>query len=300
MFRINAKNFFVTYPQIGDVTHQQIHDHLKTLADNVYSCLELHEDGHPHVHAIVSYNSKKDIRRPDYFDAAGRHPNIQACRNLSSSIAYLNKDGSTLGEPPGDARTSRAAAIQTLLIQSQTPDAFIRGFEEIDPLRSIIHHHAVESFAAKRYRRPDVYVPRPTSSFKTPSCLDRWVAENLFPSPERPKCLVLISPTRFGKTEWARSLGAHTYWNNYVTAERNLDARYAVIDDMERFSHFSGAKAIFGCQKVVGINPKYSHLQQWNWGIPTIWLFNQKPLEICPNSYYEQNATIIELSNPLF
>lgn len=299
-FRVYAKHIFLTYPQSSDIDHKELHDHLETLADNVYSCKEAHADGGWHFHAICTWESRKDVRRSDFFDYSGRHPNIQAVRDLTSSVRYIAKDGSTIGEPPGNVRSSRTAAITLLLAQSQNPDEFIKGFEEIDPVRAIINHQQIEQFANKRFRKPDFYTPRRRDDFTVPAALDRWVSENLFPSPERPKCLILISPTRFGKTEWARCLGEHTYWNNYVTDTRNPNARYAVIDDMERFDSFTGAKAIFGCQKVIGLNPKYSRLQQWNWGIPTIWLFNFRPNSIGDYSYYAQNSTIIELTTPLF
>lgn len=300
MFRISARHIFLTYAQVTEFNHAEIHTHLQTIADQVYSCQEAHEDGGTHFHAIATFEQKKDIRNERYFDFRGKHPNIQSCRSLPKSVAYISKDGVTLGSPPLDSRTSRQTALTTLIHESTDRDSFIRGFEEIDPLRSIIHHAQIEGYAAKRYNRPDSFQPRDRTSFNEPRALSQWVATNLFPSPERPKCLILLSPTRYGKTEWARSLGEHSYWNNYVTADRNLNARYAVIDDMERFSSFTGAKPIFGCQKVIGINPKYSHLQQWNWGIPTIWLFNHLPAEIHPDSYYAQNAIIIELTNPLF
>lgn len=299
-FRVCAKVFFLTFPKIKDCTHQEIHDHLVQHSDHVYSCLEAHQDGTPHVHAILSYTKRRDIKNPRFFDFKGNHCNIQRCKDIDASTTYLEKDGKTLGEPPKSLRNNRQARLQTLINESQTSGDFINGFTEIDAHASIIHHQQIEAYANKRFRRPDSFTPRSRSSFTEPPDLTDWVSSHLFPQPERPKCLIILSPTRFGKTEWARSLGSHTYWNNYVTSERNIEARYAVVDDMERFTNFTGAKGMFGCQKVIGLNPKYSKLQQWEWGIPTIWLFNQLPLEICPGSYYLQNAVLVQLEKPLF
>lgn len=303
MFRVTAKNIFLTYPQANDISHQDLFDHLFTLADNVYSCIEQHSSNGVHFHAICSWVSKKDIRNERYFDFGGHHPNIAGCRDLRRSIQYIEKDGQTLGRAPTDLRSDRQSRLKTLLDESQTYEDFIRGFEEVDAHSSIIHHEAIGSYAAKRFRRELHYTPRDRSTFTVPQALNDWVTCNLFPQIERPKCLILYGGTRLGKTEWARSLGEHSYWNNYVTVEgRNINARYAVIDDMESFDRFNGAKSFFGCQKVVGFNPKYSKLQQWSWGIPTIWLFNELPLGITfpDNNYYVQNSVIIKIDNPLY
>lgn len=301
-FRVNARNIFLTYPQLN-ISHQVLHDYLQTLADNVYSCVERHQDGNTHFHAICSYEKKKDIRSATYFDFEGHHCNIQACRNLEASVRYIEKDGDVLGLSPHEFKPSRAARLTSLLRDSTTADQFLAGFEEIDPHTFIVHNNQIEDFARKRYRVSTSISIRSRDDFRVPPSLDDWVATNLFPSPERPKCLILVGPTRLGKTEWSRSLGEHTYWSNYVTSERNLSARYAVIDDMENFDRFTARKHIFGCQKVIGLNPKYSRLQQWEWGIPTIWLFNWEslPTELRDaHSYYRQNSIYIEINNPLF
>lgn len=301
-FRVNAKNIFLTYPRFT-LPHLELHTFLATLCDNVYSALEHHEDGTPHIHAIVSYFKKKDVRNQSFYDYEGFHCNIQACRSLESSITYIEKDGDTLGESPRDFNPTRQSRLTSLLNESSTPEDFTAGFASIDAHSYIIHNQRIIEFANNYYTTNTPITARPRSSFTEPSELTQWVASNLFPAPERPKCLILVGNTRLGKTEWARSLGEHSYWNNYVTTDRNRNARYAIIDDMERFDNFNGKKPIFGCQKVIGFNPKYSRLQQWDWGIPTIWLFNSDtlpPILLDTTSYYRQNAIFIEIYRPLF
>lgn len=41
---------------------------------------EHHKDGHPHVHALLKFEKKMDIRWPDYFDYKGYHPNFETTR----------------------------------------------------------------------------------------------------------------------------------------------------------------------------------------------------------------------------
>ena len=50
---------------------------------------------------------------------------------------------------------------------------------------------------------------------------------------ERARSLVLIGPTRVGKTVWARSLGNHAYFGGLFSIDEDLkDVEYAVFDDM--------------------------------------------------------------------
>lgn len=295
-FRVCARNIFLTYPKCG--LHQEIHDHWSKEAEAT-TALEQHEDGQPHVHAVLRYSTKQDIRNERRFDFQGFHPNIQGCKSLRHSLQYISKHGNVLGSTGDACRPSRHDALTDLLATSCDSSTFMAGFQRIDPARFIVNYQQLEYFAARRFGGKSDCVMRNRIEFKVPTPLDDWVNTNLFPSPERPKCLVLIGPTRLGKTEWARSLGVHTYWNNYVTAEVTPGARYAVVDDMENFDRFTGRKAMFGCQKIVGVNPKYSKLQQWEWGIPTIWLWNHdnKPFL---NDYCMQNCTYIEISKNLY
>ena len=60
-----------------------------------------------------------------------------------------------------------------------------------------------------------------------------WVATEL-PKSDRPKTLVVWGPSRTGKTNWARSLGRHTYLGfAWSLKEVDQSCDYIVIDDID-------------------------------------------------------------------
>lgn len=302
MFRLSAKRVFLTYPQIGDITHDEIHQHLSTFGDT-YSALEYHEDGQPHIHAIVTSHIKFNIRSSNYFDYRGKHPNIQSIRDVRATSDYVGKGGATKGEPPGVPNESRAARLTTLLNESGNYEEFIRGYESIDPYGYINNYDRIRSFGTQRYEsRSLIGNARERTEFKVPPEIEKWVQANLFPQPERPKCLVLIGGTRLGKTEWARSLGTHHYYPNTITTDRTKGARYCVIDDMDAWDKFPYKKQFFGCHKQIGLCLKYQKPEILEWGIPTIWLWNPEnaPFEVTSPGYYNDNCNIVTVTRPLF
>lgn len=100
MFRLNARNFFLTYSNVEQqgwhaFTNQELFEFLTALSGTTYVCVgqEQHEDGSPHFHAIVTFKSKKDLRNESFFNFGNCHPNIQPVHNYRAAISYCKKDG---------------------------------------------------------------------------------------------------------------------------------------------------------------------------------------------------------------
>jgi len=66
-------------------------------ADNIsYVCIstEEHEDGTPHLHALVCLKSKCDIKSAQDLDmVTGKHGNYQSARNVRNTLEYVKKGG---------------------------------------------------------------------------------------------------------------------------------------------------------------------------------------------------------------
>lgn len=92
-FRINAKSFFLTYPQCN-ATKEDLKTFLDTKGRTTYLLIgrETHEDGAYHLHALVTYERKLNVKRQNYFDFQEYHPNIQAARNLQAVKTYIQKE----------------------------------------------------------------------------------------------------------------------------------------------------------------------------------------------------------------
>lgn len=84
-FRINAKNFFLTYAQCN-ASKEALRDFLNGLEGDRIEWLviaqEKHQDGGLHLHVQIQYTRQRNIRRADHFDFGDFHPNISGTRNL--------------------------------------------------------------------------------------------------------------------------------------------------------------------------------------------------------------------------
>jgi len=92
-FRINAKSFFLTYPQCP-LQKEELKTFLDTKGRIVYTIIgrETHEDGHYHLHALVTYETKLNVKRQTFFDFNGYHPNTQAAKNIPALKNYISKE----------------------------------------------------------------------------------------------------------------------------------------------------------------------------------------------------------------
>lgn len=99
-FRVNAKQFFLTYPQCEGLTSEELLSFLKQKASIVRYVIgtEKHEDGGIHLHAVIHYSVKLNVRRQDFFDYKTFHPNIQSVRSWSAATAYAMKDGNYISD----------------------------------------------------------------------------------------------------------------------------------------------------------------------------------------------------------
>lgn len=114
--------------------------------------------------------------------------------------------------------------------------------------------------------------------------------------------MILISPSRYGKTEYARALGSHIYWNGMVNLDDwNDDAGYAIFDDFD-WNFIPSKKGFLGAQKSFTLTDKYRKKKTVTWGNPCIVLCNEMP-DILPVSLYDWvrvNCEIVILDNKLY
>lgn len=313
-FRCDARNFFLTFPQSTDLPHQVLHQRLlaHSKLPNVYSSREAHQDGHFHHHAILQFPQKFNCRNEREFDIEYNgtifHPSIEGCRSVSASNDYVGKDGNTLGEPIATIAAQRRSTYEGLLADSNNARQFMELAEERDAKNFVLNHSRLEEFAAKRWGRWEQPVDPefPTASFNNvPDSLTQWVNTELNRTDgRRPKCLILVGGPELGKSCWAQSLGIHHYWTNRFTGSRVRDAKYAILDDFDTYDdHHHEFKGIWGGQKRIGVKVSngVSGHKQWDWGIPSIWLFNRLPSKLWDEQCYaRQRSVLVEINTPLF
>lgn len=305
----NCKNFFLTYPHC-DVSPQDLLDHLCSLSTArglplpfIYArvCRELHQDGQPHLHALLCLE-KHYRAAANFFDFQGCHCNIQGARSISAVRDYLAKDGEYV--EAGVAPTTAAKRTYAdLLSSSSCKEDFLQGVTTEYTRDMVLNHERIIAFADYHWKpKPVPYEPQFTQ-FLVPEQLAAWHAGSLvgpFAQGQRRLSLILISPSRFGKTEWARSLGPHLYFNGMFDLSRfHSDVSYAVFDDFpwDSFSKFH--KCWLGAQREFTLTDKYRRKQTVLWGKPSIFLCNDD--NVPPSSdWILANCVYVRLNLPLF
>ena len=92
-FRLYSKTFFLTYAQCPE-PKETLRDLLFTFGTVKKLAIgrETHEDGNYHLHALVQYEKKINVRSETYFDLNDYHPSIESPRNIQASINYCCKE----------------------------------------------------------------------------------------------------------------------------------------------------------------------------------------------------------------
>ena len=146
--------------------------------------------------------------------------------------------------------------------------------------------------------------------------LDDWVAKwhcikDKSKLPNRPRGLVLIGPSRIGKTKLMTTIGDFTYLCNMWRMDSwETNTAFTIMDDMDPPSdsdkglNFAWYKGFFGAQDTLVMTDKYRTKKQLDNGKPLIFINNHNLDHLFKNQddreYVEKNMEIIYLKNSLF
>ncbi|CAL5397523.1 unnamed protein product [Camellia sinensis] len=233
---------------------------------------ELHEDGEPHLHALVQFSYRFQTQDERFFDVTHDrtnrhfHPNIQGANNHQAVLEYIFKyeDYTEWGEFREKGRCANQNNKENIY-----HDALVVGSKD-------------EALAMVRNGDPKCYW---LNYDKLSSNYDRisfkpslpYVHQNIRDEaqrPHRPKSIIIEGPSRIGKTCWARSLGPHNYYSGHIDLrDHNDDVFYNVIDDVapQFLKHW---REFIGAQREWISNCKYVRPRKINDGILTIILCN--------------------------
>lgn len=275
-FRFQAKAALLTYPQCAS-TKEALMLHLNGLLPKpnyVIVCQELHEDGNFHLHAVVTWSSRIDRDGPVFFKFGEHVCNIQSCRSVKKSVEYVMKDGNFIEEGVSPLKKNGWA----LAIDCATQSDFMTAVAETSPRDFVLNLEKLEYFASKKFgaaRLP--YVTQYQFNLVDPVLLD-WYNNEFKGTHDRRKSLVLYGASRLGKTEWARSLGHHMYFNSIANFKDDWDdtAEYIIFDDFG-IKFIPNRKGFFGGQREFQISGKYMKIKSIKWNKVCIYLCNTKP-----------------------
>ncbi|AFQ93624.1 replication associated protein [Bean chlorosis virus] len=338
-FRINAKNYFLTYPQCSltkDEALSQLQS-LETLVNKKFIkvCRELHENGEPHLHVLIQFEGKYQCKNNRFFDlvsptrSAHFHPNIQGAKSSSDVKSYIDKDGDSIewGDFQIDGRSARGGQQSVndsyaKALNAGSVDAAMVVLKEEQPKDFVLQNHNIRSNLERIFAKaPEPWAPPfQLSSFtNVPDEMQEW-ADDYFgrgsaARPERPLSIIVEGDSRTGKTMWARALGPHNYLSGHLDFNSKVysdEVEYNVIDDVPpHYLKLKHWKELIGSQKKWQSNCKYGKPRVIEGGVPSIVLCNpgegasykdflDKEENASLRSWTLKNAKFIFLDAPLY
>nr|QWB14708.1 replication associated protein [Sida yellow blotch virus] len=338
-FRINARNYFLTYPQCSltkeEALSQLLNLSIPTNKKFIKLARELHENGEPHLHVLMQFEGKFQCKNNRFFDLVSPtrsthfHPNIQGAKSSSDVKSYVEKDGDTIewGKFQIDGRSARGGC-QTVndtyakALNAGSAEEALQIIKEEQPQHFFLQHHNLVANAFRIFQKaPEPWTPPfPLSSFtNVPDEMQEW-ADDYFgrgsaARPIRPISIIVEGDSRTGKTMWARALGPHNYLSGHLDLNSRVysnQVEYNVIDDVTpQYLKLKHWKELIGAQKEWQSNCKYGKPVQIKGGIPSIVLCNpgegasykdflDKEENASLKSWTLHNAKFIFLNSPLY
>lgn len=290
-FRLQAKNFFLTYPQCP-ISPQDALTHLLPIFEplglkTLIIGQEQHQDGNLHLHCLVMCAEKGHFRRASFADLPGHHGNYQACRSPTRTAFYVKKKGNFIVhgadlEPDKPAKNAQVAMMikngaSLMEINEQFP-----GFclQNLGKLQAYLHF-------TRACNNVKTLVPLPKISFsptRQNGLILRWLGLNLFdPRVLRQKQLYLWGAPRMGKTTLVQTLSnsfrtyfpshGEKYWDGF-----SEDHQLIVFDEFCGNVQLSMMKMILDGQEMI-LPCRYQHFHKTK-NIPIIILSNDAPTSV--------------------
>lgn len=185
LYRANRSKFFLTYAKSGDLTREDVLEHLTTYGEisKYLIATELHKDGTPHIHAYIQYAKKQDFKNCRWADVKGHHPNDRGNPKSDYAVAtYCSKGGKFITNYWEECPFALAISCPS----------YTEGLEIIKkkrPREYLIHGESIERNLKKTKLMPTV------SKYK-PEDFNQPLQDLSLP-------LLIYGPTSCGKTNFA-------------------------------------------------------------------------------------------------
>lgn len=318
-WRINAKNYFLTYSQC-DYEPKDLMDYLLELEGDLIKWMvvaqELHEDGNPHLHVQIEYERARNLRNERHFDTDRYHPNVQGTRKLKKVGEYVTKGGDYVLYGATEEEFRLAISGKKLdkwaeIYASETYEEACEAVKRIDPRSWGNNGDRIRSNLRYEFKRKfepyheDWMDHTEMKDAYTPPEVQEWL-DTEYVKKSRAKCLFLIGESQLGKTHWARSIvDPHNYWKNMVNLDKwNPDAKLLIFDDID-WKYMPNPKGYLTQAGECDVTDKYRHKMTIKVNMPAIFLCNEMPVgecgvPLCDDAYWKKCGVFVRVYDKMY
>jgi len=180
-FRLNARNVFLTYPRCATLP-RLLGEFLQNIraAQYIHVVREQHRDGTPHIHCLIQWIDKFNVRDERKFDFEGQHPNIQPARDVAAIEAYISKTLERSSSPEdewkyGELATTSATCKWRKVAEAGTEADILSAALDASPRDFVIHNDRIREFARSKCKQRLPYCPRAGQIFRIPDSLATYM-----------------------------------------------------------------------------------------------------------------------------
>lgn len=222
-FRMEAKNFFLTFPQVStsrEAALTALQEHFSSSLKGAVIAQEKHADGDTHLHILVFLNHKLRTRSPTYFDfICMKHGNYQTMRDPQKSLRYVSKEDQqllsygivpTAKSPSGESKSNTVAAMiqsgsSLIQVAQALPGYFLLNQEKIRKFQSF----CIETKSNELAQSLNGPIPTTDINPEQEVIVD-WLNTNLFsPRKFKQSQLWIYGPANVGKTSLINGLSRY-------------------------------------------------------------------------------------------
>lgn len=233
-------------------------------------------------------------------------------RNPGAARKYCGKDEGRLDGPWRYGQNGAKGGGYGLALEAKSQDEALQIIKTMHPRDWFNNGDRIRANVIKQFERPaQAFVPRAIHSFKSvPAAITRWYNEYVAAKPglDRYQLLVVVGPTKLGKTQLIRSLGKHLYWKGLCKLDelKNNDYDYLVLDDIPWKFVPEGIKksVLLGTGDCI-VTDRYVKKLRVMCDKPCVYVCNppdayeQNVFYDC-DPYWKENCTVVKINNKLY
>lgn len=256
--QIQAKKFYLTFPQSGTVTREEVMSRLSTRIPTLSAALvaqEFHSDGSPHLHVMIFSSETLRYRDPHFWDfLVGKHGNYQVMKSPQKCYEYCTKADPTplkFGNIVGSSQTGTTSKSDMVAKTLATSGSLQPVLEEY-PGFSLLHYKQMVDFhslclqkkhlaSLPRSKNPIVY----NGNQQDTKLIIDWLNANLYKSRQfKAPQLFISSPPDFYKSSLINALATHCSVCYLPMFEDFYDSFYPEHTDLIFLDEFKGQKTV--------------------------------------------------------
>jgi len=298
-----------THPQDGEVLYHILSQICKSFGFQY----ERGAEGTPHYQGEIQLLNK--TRTPSGLikdpDGEGVFQSIhwERTKNLGAARKYCGKEEGRI-DGPWRFGQNKSKGGYHLALEAKSKDEALEVIKVNHPRDWFNNGQRIrENVDRQFYTAPKAFEARAINTFKNiPPEIINWWNRNKNEKQDRYDLLVVVGPTKLGKTQLMRALGKHLYWKGMVKLDdlaKLTDEQYVVIDDIDwEFIPASIKKTVLLGTGDCIVSDKYVRKLRVMANLPCVYICNPPAngfsLFYDSDAYWRANTVVVHINNKLY